>query len=65
MKVDVLSLASGAVITALGAAVLLDSSEAIDLSLAWSAVVLTAAVGVIVLLSGLFDRAPDRHDSKE
>jgi hypothetical protein len=65
MKLDLLSLASGAVITALGAAVLLDSSDVIELSLAWSAVVLTAAVGVIMLLSGLVDRPPDRHDSSE
>ena len=62
MKVDLVSLASGAVIAALGALVLLDSSDAIDVSLGWIAVALTAAVGVIVLLSGLADGGPSRHD---
>ena len=41
MKVDLVSLASGAVIAALGALVLLDSSGALDLSLGWIAVALT------------------------
>jgi hypothetical protein len=62
MKVDVLSLVSGAVTTALGAALLLDSSETINVSFGWSLVVLTGAVGVILLLSGLVDRGPGRHD---
>ena len=46
MKVDLVSLASGVVIAALGALVLLDSAGALDLSLGWMAVALTAAVGV-------------------
>jgi len=58
---DVVSLASGAVIAALGALVLLDSSGALDLSLGWIAAALTAAVGVILLLSGLV-RGAERHD---
>lgn len=62
MKVDVLSLVSGAVTTALGAALLLDSSDTINVSFGWSLVVLTGAVGVIVLLSGLVDRGPRGHD---
>jgi hypothetical protein len=55
MRPDPVSLASGAVIAALGALVLLDTSGAIDVSLGWSAVALTAAVGTILLISGLFD----------
>ena len=41
MKMDLVSLASGAVIAALGALVLLDSSGAVDISLGWIAVALT------------------------
>ena len=55
LRIDTLSLASGAVIAALGALVLLDSTDEVDLSLGWAAVVLTAAVGVILLVSGLMD----------
>jgi hypothetical protein len=63
MRVDVLSLASGAVMAALGALLLLDSSGAIDLSLGWLAVVLTAAVGSILVVAGLADGGATRHDS--
>jgi hypothetical protein len=62
MKLDLVSLASGAVIAALGALVLLDTSGALSISLGWIAVVLTGAVGVILLLSGLLDGGGDRHD---
>jgi len=62
MKVDLLSLASGAVITGLGAVVLIDSSDALDFAPGWVAVAVTVAVGVIVLFSGLADRGPDSHD---
>jgi hypothetical protein len=62
VKFDLVSLASGAVVAALGAVVLLDSSGALDVSLGWIAVVLTGAVGVILLLSGLLDGGGDRHD---
>ena len=62
MKIDLLSLASGAVIAALGVLVLIDSSDAVDVSFGWAAVAVTAAVGVILLLSGLVDRRPNRHD---
>jgi hypothetical protein len=61
VKFDGLSFVSGAVIAALGALVLLDSTDDIDLSLGWGAVVLTAAVGLILLVSGLSDTAK-RHD---
>ena len=61
MKADLVSLASGVVIAALGALVLLDSSDAIDLSLGWMAVALTAAVGAILVIAGLVGSA-ERHD---
>jgi hypothetical protein len=62
MRVDVVSLASGGVIAALGALLLLDISGALDVSLGWIAVALTGAVGSILLLSGLVDGGPNRHD---
>ena len=61
MKVDLVSLASGVVIAALGALVLLDSSAALDLSLGWIAVALTGAVGAILLVDGLLGGG-ERHD---
>ena len=60
MKLDVVSLASGAVIAALGVLVLLDSSGGLDVSLGWMSVALTAATGLILLISGL--DGGDRHD---
>jgi hypothetical protein len=62
VRADLISLASGAVVAALGALVLLDSSDAVELSLGWIAVALTAAVGAILLLSGLVDGDGKRHD---
>jgi hypothetical protein len=62
VRVDLVSLASGAVIAALGALVLLDSSGAMDISLGWIAVALTGAVGVILLISGLAKGPGSRHD---
>jgi hypothetical protein len=62
MRADLISLVSGAVVVALGALVLLDSSDAVELSLGWIAVALTAAVGTILLLSGLVDGDGKRHD---
>jgi hypothetical protein len=61
MRLDLVSLASGAVIGSLGVLVLLDSSGALDLSLGWLAVALTGAVGVILLIDGLIGGA-ERHD---
>jgi hypothetical protein len=61
MRVDLTSLVSGAVVAAIGALVLLDSSDAVELSLGWTAVALTGAVGAILVLSGLVDSAK-RHD---
>jgi hypothetical protein len=62
VRVDLVSLVSGAMIAVLGALVLLDSAGAIDISLGWIAVVLTGAVGAILLLSGLADGGASRHD---
>jgi hypothetical protein len=62
VRADLVSLASGAVIAALGVLVLLDSSGAVDLSVGWVAVALTAALGAILLLSGLVDGGAKRHD---
>jgi hypothetical protein len=59
---DLLSLGSGAVIAVMGGLILLDESGVVAVSLGWIAVALTAAVGVIVLLSGLADGGPSRHD---
>lgn len=53
MRFDPVSLASGAAIAALGAIVLVESSGAVDISLGWIAVALTAALGTILLVSGL------------
>jgi hypothetical protein len=64
MRIDLVSLASGAAIAALGALVLLDSSGAIDLSLGWFAVAFTAATGAILLVSGLAGGGAERHDSE-
>jgi len=61
VRPDLVSIASGAVIAALGALVLLDSVDAVELSLGWMAVVLTASVGALLLFSGLVDGGR-RHD---
>jgi hypothetical protein len=62
VRVDLVSLGSGAVIAALGLLVLLDSSDAVDLTLGWMAVALTGAVGAILVLSGLAGGDGKRHD---
>lgn len=62
LTVDLVSLASGAVVAALGALVLLDSSGAVDLTIGWIAVALTGGLGAIFLVSGLADGAGKRHD---
>jgi hypothetical protein len=62
VRTDPVSLASGAVIAALGALVLLDSLDAIDLSPGWVGVALSGAVGAILLVSGLTHKAAERHD---
>ena len=62
VKIDLVSLASGAVIIALGALVLLDSADVLALSLGWAAVAFSAGLGVILLASGLASGASERHD---
>jgi hypothetical protein len=61
-RLDLLSLASGVVVTALGVVVLIDSSGAVDLPLGWVAVAVTAALGIVMLLSGTVESDPDSHD---
>jgi hypothetical protein len=53
MRLDPVSLASGAVIAALGALILIDSAGGVHIPLGWMAVVLTTAVGTIFMVSGL------------
>jgi hypothetical protein len=59
---DPVSRGAGALIAAVGALLLLDTTGAIDLTLGWAAVVLTGAVGAILLLSGLAANGGERHD---
>jgi hypothetical protein len=63
VRFDPVSLASGVVIAALGALLLIDSAGGLHVSLGWMAVVLTAAVGAIFMLSGLL-RANGGKDSE-
>ena len=53
VRFDPVSLASGVVIAALGALLLVDSAGGFHIPLGWMAVVLTGAVGAIFMLSGL------------
>ena len=62
LNVDVVSLASGTLAAALGELILLDVTGALEVSIGWIAVALTAAVGAILLISGL-DGGEERHDS--
>lgn len=52
LSADPVSLASGALVCVLGALLLLDSAGAIDLD-GWFAVAAAAAVGAILLVSGI------------
>jgi hypothetical protein len=63
VSVDFASLAAGVAVVTLGAFSLLESEGTLDLSLGWAAVFVTAAVGVVFLLSGLTaGGGDDRHD---
>jgi hypothetical protein len=62
VRTDPVSLASGAAIAVLGALVLVDAAGILDVSAGWFAVALTAAVGAILLLSGIAGAAASRHD---
>lgn len=59
---DWVSLGAGLAVVALGALILLDSAGALSVPLGWMAVALTAALGTVLLLSGLADGAGGRHD---
>jgi len=61
VSIDIPSLGAGAAVAVVGAFVLLDSSGGFELSLGWMAVVLTGALGLILVLSGLA-RSPERDD---
>ena len=62
MTVDRVSLWSGAIVIAVGLLLLLDTAGALDLSPGWFAVVLTAAVGGVLVVSGLANGRTSRHD---
>jgi hypothetical protein len=62
VRVDRVSIVSGAAVAALGALVLVESSGGVDVSLGWAAVAVTAAVGLVLLVSGLAGGGEDRHD---
>ncbi len=50
---DPTGLAAGLAITALGGLLLLDQAGAVELDLGWAGVALSAAAGLILLVSGL------------
>ena len=65
VKVDPVSLASGVVIAALGALLLVDSAGGFHFSLGWMAVVLTGAVGAIFMLSGLLGGSGRKNPERD
>ena len=50
---DPVSLVAGIAVTALGALLLLDQTEAIELTFGWLGAALAAVLGVILVISGL------------
>jgi peptidoglycan/LPS O-acetylase OafA/YrhL len=62
LSADRVSLGAGLVVACLGALVLLDSAGALSVPLGWMAVALPAALGTVLLLSGLADGDGGRHD---
>jgi hypothetical protein len=59
---DPVCLGAGAALVVLGVLIVLDSAGALAVPPGWMAVALTAAVGAILLLSGLAAGGPKRHD---
>jgi hypothetical protein len=62
MTVDRVSLWSGVIVIAVGALLLLDAAGALDVSPGWFAVALSAAVGGVLVVSGLANGRAARHD---
>ena len=62
MNFDSVSFTSGLAVASLGVFALLESEGALDLGFGWAAVVLTAVLGAMFLLSGLVGGHEDRHD---
>jgi hypothetical protein len=62
MTVDRVSLWSGVIVVAIGVLLLLDAAGALDISLGWTAVALTAAVGGVLVVTGLANGRSERHD---
>jgi peptidoglycan/LPS O-acetylase OafA/YrhL len=62
LSADRLSLGAGLVVIGLGALVVLDSSDALGVPPGWMAAALTAALGTVILLSGLAGNGAGRHD---
>ncbi len=62
LSIDPVCLGAGVALAAVGVIIVLASSGALSVPLGWMAVALTAAVAVILLLSGLVDGGPRRHD---
>jgi|RhiMetdeSRZDD1v2_1073273.scaffolds.fasta_scaffold00356_23 hypothetical protein len=60
--VDRVSLWSGVIVVAIGVLLLLDAADALDVSPGWTAVALTAAVGGVLVVSGLANGKAERHD---
>jgi hypothetical protein len=52
---DTVSLVAGAAIAALGGLLVLDQSGSLDLDAGWIGAAFAAAVGVILIVSGLLD----------
>lgn len=62
LSADPVSLGAGAALVALGVLIVLDSAGALSVSPGWMAAALAAAVGAILLLSGLAAGGRSRHD---
>jgi hypothetical protein len=57
-RIDLASLVSGLVVMALGALLLLDRLDVLDLRFAWFGPALIGAVGAVLLANGLANRSP-------
>jgi hypothetical protein len=57
-RVEPVSLVAGLAMSSLGLLLLLDDGGSIDLSGGWLAAVVCAAIGVVLVVSGLASRSP-------